>query len=90
VSEWLSPSALLLETPDPLLHVLDLRLNAANLLRNLRGALAVAVAPGFREGGVQVSEFLLKPLELVAQLGKLRASRVVRSLTRLTKHLPEP
>lgn len=71
-------SALLAEPPDLLLHVLDLRLDAADLVHDLLRALAVTGLLGLCQRGLQLSQLLLKPLQLMPKLPELSAGSIVR------------
>jgi hypothetical protein len=73
----LASPAFLLEAPDLLLDILDLRLDLSNLVRDLLRALAVAVLPGFGQRGLQVSQLLVEPGQLVTKLSELPAVPVV-------------
>lgn len=86
--ELLPSSALLLQPPYLVLDAVDLRLNAADLVRDLLGALAVAGAQGLHERGAQLAQLMLEPSELATQLHELRAGRVVRPLAVASEELP--
>jgi hypothetical protein len=79
-SDDLASPAFLLEVPDLLLDILDLRVDLPNFLRDLLRALAVAVLPGFGQCGLQVSQLLLEPGQLLTKLSELPAVPVVRLL----------
>jgi hypothetical protein len=79
VSDLTSP-AFLLEAPDLLQDILDLPLDLPNFVRDLLRTLAVAVLPGFGQRGVQLSQLLMEPGQLVTKLSELPAILVVRPL----------
>ena len=66
-------AALLLQPPDLLLDVLDLRLDLPDLLRDLLCAFAVAGLSGRRQRVMQPPQFLLEPRQLVSKLSQLSA-----------------
>ena len=70
--------ALPLQPPDLLLDVLDLRLDAPDLVRDLFRPLAIAGLLGVCERSLQLPQLLLKPRELLTELPELAAVSIVR------------
>lgn len=66
------------------MDILDLPLDLPNLVRDLLRTLAVAVLPGFGQSGLQASQLLLEPGQLVTKLSELPAVPVVRLLAGVT------
>ena len=80
-----APRALHLQPPDLLLHVLDLRLDLPNLLRDLLRPLAVAGFSGFLERVVKTPQLLLQSGQLVTELSEFSAVSIVLGRAGLTR-----